>query len=172
MRRINLFIVIAVSAILAINIFGASGAWSQKAAKDDLLALYNRIRKAVIDQDLEGFNRMVIPPDPSVKKMTPDEFAGFKVFLAEILPDPAEMKFIRFNQKDSQAIIVFQTQMDDKENITLTSFRFIREKPCWKLWANFVSKTFSAASDPAENDRAIAQELKGEIFQLGKKPHK
>ena len=172
MRRINLFIIIAVSAILAINIFGASGAWSQEAAKDDLLALYNRIRKAVIDQDLEGFNRMVIPPDPSVKKMTPDEFAGFKVFLAEILPDPAETKFIRFNHRDGEAIIVFQTQLDDRENITLAPFRFIKEESGWKLWANFVSKNFSAASDPAENDRAITKELKGEMFQLGQKPVK
>jgi hypothetical protein len=165
-------IIFVLSAALAITILGAPGAWSQPVAKDQLLALYNQVRKSVIDQDLEGFHRMVIPPDPSVKKMTPEEFAGFKAFLAEILPDPANMKFIRFSQKDDEAIIIFRSQLEDKEDITLTPFRFIREKSGWKLWANFASKTFSAAAEPAENDQAIAKELKGEMFQLGQKPKK
>ena len=140
-----LFLAFGLALPLAGSAFG-------EVTKEELTGLYNKVREAIIKEDLATFEKLVLPPKPDVPKMTPKDMAEAKGFVDDILPDLDKVKFIKFEQNDQEALFVLQTYLEDKENITLSSFRFRKKDGKWMLFAKFMSNSFSVENPQADEE--------------------
>ena len=121
------------------------------ASREQLLDLYKGVRKAILDEDLAAFDKLVLPPDPAAPKMTKKDLTEAKGFIDDIFPDPDKSRLLKFDANDQEAIMVLQTHLEDKENITLSGFRFQNKGGKWMLLASLVNKSFT--SEGEEKDR-------------------
>ena len=142
--------------ILAGGIF-VSGVWgaSQEVTKEELIDLYNRVREAVMKVDLATFEKLVLPPKPDVKKLTQKDLIEAKELIEGIFPDLSKAKFHKFAQNAEEALFVVQTDLEDKESVHLSVFRFLKKDGQWMLWAKFAGTAF-----PKENPQAVEERIK------------
>ncbi len=131
----------------------AWGASSGGVTKEELLELYQEVRETIMKEDIAAFEKMVIPPNPEAKRMTKEDLTEAKGFIEEIFPDPAKSKFLKFDRNDEEALMVFQTHLEDKENISLSAFRFKKKDGRWMLFAKLVGKSFSAQNPAADQEQ-------------------
>jgi|GEM_PF-3496874 len=139
---------------------------AQPVTQEELVDLYNKVRQAIIAADPEAFMDLVIPPKPEAKKMTREDLAEAKGFIQDILPDLGTTKLRKFDRDDQEAILVLQTELEDKENISLNVFRFRNKDGRWMLLGSFSGKTFSRQESESEEE-AVKRVLDNDLsFQL------
>lgn len=129
-------------------------------SQEDMIKVYNQARKAIMDEDTVAFEKVVMPAKPDVPKMTKKDLAEAKGFIEAILPDLSKAKIHKFDQNAGAALLVVETDLDDKENISLNAFRFRNKDGVWMLWAKFKGSTFSsqgAAEDKKQIEKIIAE---------------
>ena len=156
MLCVLLFTVLVVSAV------SVSG---EKWKKQNFIDLWQKVRKTVVDKNLEEFKKLTIPADPEESdKMTQEDFGEFvDFFLIDMFPEWTKVNFIKFDQNDKAAILILQLHLDNeewKDWIALYAYRFILTEGRWKLSGQLYDKSLSKSSDAEENKQRIAKELK------------
>ena len=137
-----------------------------KKTKAYFVQLYNDVHSAIAAGDLDTFEKLTIPPNPSAPMIEPEQFTVMKDFLMNIVPALSSTKFKKFNADKNIALFVLQTNLDDKEDLHLASYKFIKTGEGWKLAGKVGGETFPRKSDK-EDKMAIEKELKDNpIFQL------
>lgn len=134
--------------------------WKQQ----DFIDLWNKVRTAVVENNLEEFKRLTVPTDPEeAEKMTQENFAEFaEFFLIDAFPEWSSVKLLKFDQNDKAAILVLQLHTDNeewKDWLALYAYRFIPTESGWKMSGEFYDKSLDKSSDTEENQQRIGKEL-------------
>ncbi len=138
-----------------------------KKTKSYFVQLYNNVNSAIVAGDLETFEKLSIPPNLSAPKIEPEQFTVMKDFLTDMVPALSITEFKKFNADKNIAIFVLQTNLDDKKDLHLASYKFIKTSEGWKLSGKVDGETIPRKSGK-EDKTAIEKELKDNpIFQLG-----
>ena len=137
-----------------------------KKPKAYFVKLYNDVHKAIVDGDLDTFEKLTTPPDPSAPKIAPDQFAAMKEFLVDIFPDLSSTKFKKFNADNNIAMFVLQTHLDDKKDVELTAYRFIKTDKGWKLSGKMEGESIPIKGE--QDDKKTIEKVlaKNPAFQL------
>ena len=143
---IGILVIIVLVFTMSIHAWGAEGDVSE----NQLLNIYAQARKAMQDMDPAAFAKVVIPPKPNMPLPTKAELADAKVFIDEIFPDLSKAKLLRFAHTPTEALLVAQTNLEDRDNVNLNAFRFVKQNGRWMLRAGFVGHSFSSRNPQAD----------------------
>lgn len=137
-----------------------------KKSKAYFVKLYNDVHKAIVDGDLDTFEKLTIPPDLSAPKIAPEQFAAMKNFLVDMFPDLSSIKFKKFTADNNIAMFVFQTHLYDIKGVELAVYRFIKTDKGWKLSGKMERESFPSKGE--QDDKKAIEKVLAEnpAFQL------
>jgi uncharacterized protein YgiM (DUF1202 family) len=137
-------------------------------SRSDALNLYKRFRRALEDSDFKAFLAVVyVPRKPAGKatettpgeEITHESFAKMKDLVLEMSPDPAVCKLLKFDSDVKAAILVFQSDPNSADNITLSAVMMAAEEGQWRVLPGSYDDVFSR-QNPRADKAAIAEKLK------------
>lgn len=158
-KAISVLCVLLLSLLLVSTAMG--GDWKEK----DFIELWKKIRTAVVEQNLEDFKNLTIPPDPEeMEKMTKADFAEMvEFFLIDAFPEWSTVNLLKFDKDDKTAILILQLHEANEEYkdwIMISAYRFLLTDAGWKLSGNLYDTSVEKSSDAKENQKRIEKELK------------
>jgi hypothetical protein len=165
---IRLLLAIALSAL----VFGWAGlcqaARSNAMAKLEMIRVYDGLRKALHSGDIEGFKKLVKPPDPS-QELTPKMFAEIKQMMSHVFPETGKIIHLKYGADDKKGMLVVQTVPQKSDLFYVTALHFVKDNQQWKLSGNINTQMFNR-ENPAKDRRAVLKELKeNPKFQFAQK---
>ncbi len=168
-RRQMCVLCVILFTLLVVSTSSVSGEeWKQQ----DFIDLWNKVRTAVVENDLEEFKKLTVPTDPEeAEQITKEDFAEFvEYFLIDTFPEWSTVKLLKFEQNAKEAILVLHLHDDNeewKEWVALYAYRFMLTENGWKISGDFYESSFGKIEDADENQQRIEEELKKPEFQLG-----
>lgn len=135
-------------------------------ARADLEALYNKARAAVKAKYYDAFLALV---EPAKERPAPPRpvFVDAAEMILIGLPDLATTKFLKIAASGDWVGYYALTDLDDKNFVTVSVFRFHKAASGWKLSGGSASSSLPKGETAAEDQKAVAKEIEtNKNFQL------
>jgi hypothetical protein len=135
------------------------GSADNAALRKELESTYRQVRTALKAKNYDAFTALFEPPPG--KSLTKAEWPQASEALADLLPDPSKIRFIRLVPDSDWAGYFFQELDNDANYITVTLFRFHRVGQAWKLSGAVQSNSIRKEKSAVENNAEIEKWIDG-----------